>query len=136
MRSEGRQDKGNSKTMVRFSWNRERERENEVLLFQGPVRVQLSSPQDYLKKHSKELKLPESELYTSNDSLISLSPSLPLSLPPSLESRREPNAELPNRRPLVPPHTEQPQMGSKSNQNYIKTNAVNNIMAGIYDMFT
>ena len=63
MRSEGRQDKGNSKTMVRFSWNRERERENEVLLFQGPVRVQLSSPQDYLKKHSKELKLPESELY-------------------------------------------------------------------------
>ena len=30
----------------------------------------------------------------------------------------------------MPPHTEQPQMGSKSNKNYITTNAVNNIMAG------
>jgi hypothetical protein len=85
VRSDGRQDKACSKTM-------------------GPAKVQLSSPQDFLKKHSKEQKLPEREA-------------------------RATNRECKPQRPLVPRHTEQPQMGSKSNKNYVTTNAVNNIMA-------
>jgi hypothetical protein len=33
------------------------------------------------------------------------------------------------RRPAVPRHNEQPQMGAKSSQNFITTNAVTNIMS-------
>lgn len=84
VRSEGKQDKSNSKTM-------------------GPAKVQLSSPQDFLKKHSKETKLPEKKSRTEVETKV--------------------------RRPLVPPHTEQPQLGTKSNKNFITTNAVSNIMA-------
>ena len=50
----------------------------------------------------------------------------------SPESAHVPYLDPSTRRPLVPPHTEQPQMGLKSNRNYITTNAVNNIMAGMY----
>ena len=50
----------------------------------------------------------------------------------SPESAHVPCLDPSTRRPLVPSHTEQPQMGLKSNRNYITTNAVNNIMAGMY----
>ena len=38
-----------------------------------------------------------------------------------------PNSD--SRRPAVPSHREQPQMGTKSTKNFITTNAVNNIMS-------
>lgn len=88
VKTEGKLDKATSKTM-------------------GPAKVELNSPQDYLKKHSREPKLPDKcEKQTKSTFLGSGT-----------------------RRPTVPPHTDQPQMGSKSNKNYITTNAVNNIMA-------
>ena len=58
VRSEGRQDKASSRTMVssfvQWRWVK------TGFLLQGPAKVQLSSPQDFLKKHSKEPKLSES----------------------------------------------------------------------------
>lgn len=82
VKSEATQNKAASKTM-------------------GAAKVPVNSPQKYLLKHSKEIKVPEKTARQSD--LISKKPSVPL-------------------------HNDRPQMGAKSTRDFIKTNAVNNIM--------
>lgn len=69
----------------------------------GPAKVPVNSPQKFLQKHSKEMKLPENSTF------------------------KYPDAE--SRRPAVPNHKDNPQMGTKTTRNFITTNAVNNIMS-------
>uniref|UniRef100_UPI0037E70F17 enkurin n=1 Tax=Semicossyphus pulcher TaxID=241346 RepID=UPI0037E70F17 len=59
----------------------------------GPANVEVPSPDKYLKKHSKETKLPESE---------------------------SPN-QLFDQKPPVPPRTDQPLMGIHTKRDFIKT---------------
>ena len=55
-----------------------------------------------------------------------LIPSSPLSFPTD-STFKYPDAE--SRRPAVPNHKDNPQMGTKTTRNFITTNAVNNIMS-------
>uniref|UniRef100_A0A671L1S0 Enkurin-like n=1 Tax=Sinocyclocheilus anshuiensis TaxID=1608454 RepID=A0A671L1S0_9TELE len=66
----------------------------------GPAKVDVPSPQKYLLKHSKEPKLAESTC-----------PAFGL-----------------HSKPPIPARTDKPLMGLHSNKNFIKTNAVENIM--------
>ncbi|KTG06455.1 hypothetical protein cypCar_00014547 [Cyprinus carpio] len=70
----------------------------------GPAEVDVPSPQKYLLKHSKEPKLPEKKQFKYEDDELH-------STPP------------------IPGRTDQPLMGLHTNKNFIKTNAVENIMA-------
>ncbi|XP_055038076.2 enkurin [Misgurnus anguillicaudatus] len=67
----------------------------------GPAQVDVPSPQKYLLKHSKEPKLPEKKSFKYEDA----------------------------NKPPVPARTDRPLMGIHSNKNFIKTNAIENIMA-------
>lgn len=69
----------------------------------GPAKIQVNSPQKFLQKHSKEPKLSENSTFKYPDAA--------------------------SRRPAVPRHTDQPQMGAKTTKNFITTNAVTNIMS-------
>ena len=69
----------------------------------GPAKVQVNAPGEYLTKRSKEPVLPEKTDF------------------------RYPDAD--KARPPVPKHTEKPLMGLKSNKDFVKTNAVENIMS-------
>jgi len=69
----------------------------------GPPKVPLQQPNDFLKKRSKEPQLPEKSSFKYPD-----------------EDQR---------RPAVPKHNEKPLMGIRSNKDFIKTNAVENIMS-------
>ncbi|XP_043082452.1 enkurin [Puntigrus tetrazona] len=69
----------------------------------GPAKVDVPSPQKYLLKHSKEPKLPEKKPFKyEDDELCS--------------------------KPPIPTRADKPLMGLHSNKNFIKTNAVENIM--------
>ena len=68
---------------------------------QGPAKVFTASPQDFLKKHSKEPKPAESSSFRYPDEA--------------------------SRRPPVPCHTERPPMAAKSGKNFVTTNAITNI---------
>ena len=88
---------------------------------QGPAKVKVNAPKEYLVSHSKEPKLPESEYLIQVKKNYKLCPFFtekPFSYPDS-----------DCRRPAVPTHIDQPQMGSKTSKNFITTNAVNNIMS-------
>ncbi|KXJ28319.1 enkurin [Exaiptasia diaphana] len=69
----------------------------------GPPKVPLQPPNEFLKKRSKEPQLPEKTdfKYADDD----------------------------KKKPSVPKHNEKPLMGIRSNKNFIKTNAVENIMS-------
>lgn len=69
----------------------------------GPAKVDLRSSGEFLTKHSKEPQLPEKTKFVYSD-----------------EDKR---------RPPVPKQTEKPLMGIKSNKDFVKTNAVENIMS-------
>jgi len=69
----------------------------------GPAQVDVPTPEMYLKKHSKEPKLPEKSNF-----------SYPVDT---------------GRRPPVPKHDEKPLLGIRTNKNFINTNAVENIMS-------
>ncbi|EDO42950.1 predicted protein [Nematostella vectensis] len=69
----------------------------------GPPKVVTHQPDEFLKKHSKEPKLPDKKPFRYED-----------------ETKR---------RPAVPKHSEKPLMGIRSNKNFITTNAVENIMS-------
>ncbi|TRZ04042.1 hypothetical protein DNTS_006378 [Danionella cerebrum] len=70
----------------------------------GPAKVDVPSPQKYLQKHSKEPKLPEKKNFKYE-------------------------ACEPHSKPPVPARTEKPLMGLYNDKNFIRTNAVENIMA-------
>ncbi|XP_051542824.1 enkurin [Myxocyprinus asiaticus] len=70
----------------------------------GSAKVDVPSPQKYLLKHSKELKLPEKKPFKYEDHEL-------------------------HSKPAVPARTDKPLMGIHTNKNFIKTNAVENIMA-------
>ncbi|XP_030625889.1 enkurin [Chanos chanos] len=69
----------------------------------GPAKVDVPSPDKYLVKHSKEPKLPEKKSFTYGDEQ--------------------------QRKPKIPAKTENPLMGIHTRKNFIKTNAIENIMA-------
>jgi hypothetical protein len=69
----------------------------------GPAKIPLSKPDDFLKKHSKEIKLPEKS-------------------PPKLGLSE-------STKPRVPTVRDKPQMAQKTNKDFIKTNAISNITA-------
>ncbi|KAK2147147.1 hypothetical protein LSH36_568g03031 [Paralvinella palmiformis] len=69
----------------------------------GPAKVQTRPPNEFLKKHEKEPKLPEKMKF------------------------KYPNEE--RRKPPVPKRDEQPILGLKTNKNFITQNAIENIMA-------
>jgi len=69
----------------------------------GPAKVQTRPPNEFMKKHEKEPKLPE-----------------------NTEKFKYPDD---NRKPAVPRRDEQPIMGLKTNKNFITQNAVENIMS-------
>ncbi|XP_052451965.1 enkurin isoform X1 [Carassius gibelio] len=75
----------------------------------GPAKVDVPSPQKYLLKHSKEPKLPESTF-------------------PAFEKPFKYEDDELHSKPPVPARTDKPLMGLHSNKNFIKTNAVENIM--------
>ncbi|KAK7118107.1 hypothetical protein R3I94_021823 [Phoxinus phoxinus] len=70
----------------------------------GPAKVDVPLATNYLQKHSKEPKLPEKKPFKYEDDEL-------------------------HGKPPVPARTEKPLMGLYSNKNFIKTNAVENIMA-------
>lgn len=70
----------------------------------GPAKVDVPLPQKYLLKHSKEPKLPEKKPFKYEDDEL-------------------------HYKPPVPARTDKPLMGLHTNKNFIKTNAVENIMA-------
>uniref|UniRef100_A0A8C1DTG7 Enkurin, TRPC channel interacting protein n=2 Tax=Cyprinus carpio TaxID=7962 RepID=A0A8C1DTG7_CYPCA len=70
----------------------------------GPAKVDVPSPQKYLLKHSKEPKLPEKKHFKYEDDEL-------------------------HSKPPIPARTDKPLMGLHSNKDFIKTNAVENIMA-------
>ncbi|MEE6466936.1 hypothetical protein FKM82_007093 [Ascaphus truei] len=69
----------------------------------GPAKVDVPSPNEYLHKHTKELKLAEKRA------------------PRCLNEER--------RRPSVPLRTDQPLMGVQTNKNFINTNVAEAVMA-------
>ncbi|KAL5497331.1 hypothetical protein EMCRGX_G013791 [Ephydatia muelleri] len=69
----------------------------------GPAKVVVNSPNDYLRKHSKEPKLTGDSTFKYPDS--------------------------DSRKPSVPKHTEKPQMGTTSSKNFISTNVATNVTA-------
>ena len=69
----------------------------------GPAKVEVNPPSQYLTKRSKEPKLPEKTDFEYSDA--------------------------DKARPPVPKHDEKPLMGLKSNKDFVKTNAVENIMS-------
>uniref|UniRef100_A0A671KVG7 Enkurin-like n=1 Tax=Sinocyclocheilus anshuiensis TaxID=1608454 RepID=A0A671KVG7_9TELE len=69
----------------------------------GPAKVDVPSPQKYLLKHSKEPKLAERKPFKYEDDEL-------------------------HSKPPIPARTDKPLMGLHSNKNFIKTNAVENIM--------
>ena len=69
----------------------------------GPAKVDVPPPTNYLTKHSKEPKLPQKTNFMYSDGDKS--------------------------KPAVPKHNEKPLMGIKSNKDFVKTNAVENIMS-------
>ncbi|XP_056306807.1 enkurin [Danio aesculapii] len=70
----------------------------------GPAKVDVPLPQKYLLKHSKEPRLPERKPFKYEDDELHC-------------------------KPPVPARTDKPLMGLHTNKNFIKTNAVENIMA-------
>ncbi|KAI4882785.1 hypothetical protein NFI96_017034 [Prochilodus magdalenae] len=70
----------------------------------GPVKVDMPSPDKYLQKHSKEPRLPEKKPFTYGDEVYS-------------------------KKPPVPSKTDRPPMGIHTRKNFIRTNAIENIMA-------
>ena len=69
----------------------------------GPAKVEVNPPSQYLTKGSKEPRLPEKTDFKYSDA--------------------------DKARPPVPKHDEKPLMGLKSNKDFVKTNAVENIMS-------
>ena len=69
----------------------------------GPAKVEVNPPSQYLTKRSKEPQLPEKTDFKYSDA--------------------------DKARPPVPKHDEKPLMGLKSNKDFVKTNAVENIMS-------
>ncbi|XP_062848081.1 enkurin isoform X2 [Trichomycterus rosablanca] len=70
----------------------------------GPAKVEMSSPDKYLLKHSKEPKLPEKQPFSYRD-------------------------DGHPRKPKLPEKTEQPLMGIQTKRNFVKTNVIENVMA-------
>ncbi|XP_076827360.1 enkurin [Brachyhypopomus gauderio] len=70
----------------------------------GPAKVDMPSPDKYLLKHSKEKKLPEKKAFSYG------------------------HCNQP-RKPHVPAKTEAPLMGIHTKKNFVKSNAIGNIMA-------
>jgi len=69
----------------------------------GPAKVQLHAPQEFLKKHEKEPKLPDRASFQYSDGDM--------------------------KKPSVPRVDDKPIMGLKTNKNFINQNAVENIMS-------
>ncbi|KAM4687341.1 enkurin [Discoglossus pictus] len=74
----------------------------------GPPKVDVPSPNEYLQKHTNELKLAQKSDTTEKP-------------PRCLDEER--------RRPPVPRRTEQPIMGVQTNKSFIKTNVAEAVMA-------
>ncbi|KAM6953221.1 enkurin [Aplochiton taeniatus] len=70
----------------------------------GPSKVDLPSPEKYLQKHSKEPKLPERQTF------------------PHVKEETD-------KKPRIPPKTDNPLMGIHTKKNFVKTNAIENIMS-------
>ncbi|XP_071751608.1 enkurin isoform X1 [Centroberyx gerrardi] len=84
----------------------EKKSNKDAMRTMGPAKAEVPSPEKYLRKHSKEPKLPEKKLYSkAGDSVDTL------------------------RKPGVPVRTDNPTMGIHTKRDFIKTNALENIMA-------
>lgn len=77
-------------------------------LFQGPATVSVNKPDQFLKKHSKEMRTPPKASPVKKDTLLSS----------SIE-----------RKPHVPRAHERPQMATKTEKDFLKTNAISTITA-------
>ncbi|KAG7487446.1 hypothetical protein MATL_G00023490 [Megalops atlanticus] len=69
----------------------------------GPAKMELPSPEKFLRKHSKEPQLPEKKPFTYADDGL--------------------------RKPQLPARTEHPPVGMGSKRDFIKTNAIDTILA-------
>ncbi|KAG7336427.1 hypothetical protein KOW79_001120 [Hemibagrus wyckioides] len=69
----------------------------------GPAQVEIPSPEKYLQKHSKEPKIPEKKTFSYRD--------------------------VQPRKPPVPAKTERPVPGVHSKRDFVRSNAMENIMA-------
>ncbi|KAJ8396791.1 hypothetical protein AAFF_G00013900 [Aldrovandia affinis] len=70
----------------------------------GPAKVEIPSPEKFLRKHSKEPKLPEKKSFVYMD------------------GDRQ-------RKPPIPTRTENPQIGMHSSKDFIRNNAIENLLA-------
>ncbi|XP_034162440.2 enkurin [Pangasianodon hypophthalmus] len=70
----------------------------------GPAKVDMPSPDKYLLKHSKEPKLPEKKPFSNRN-------------------------DVQPRKPQIPAKTEQPLMGVHTKRDFVRSNAVENMMA-------
>ncbi|XP_078147601.1 enkurin isoform X2 [Centroberyx gerrardi] len=82
----------------------EKKSNKDAMRTMGPAKAEVPSPEKYLRKHSKEPKLPESEPHILLKSISLLKPGVPV-------------------------RTDNPTMGIHTKRDFIKTNALENIMA-------
>ena len=93
----------------------------------GPAKHELRGPEKFIKKHEKEFKLPESKTYLYTTHMCSYEwnyldhfvlPGKPYQYP-----------DADQRRPPVPAKDDQPILGLKTTKDFIRKNAVENIMS-------
>ncbi|XP_054622051.1 enkurin isoform X1 [Dunckerocampus dactyliophorus] len=84
----------------------------------GPAKVDVPSPDKYLKKHSKEAQLPESEFSNRYKRLSCLTYCPTNSCPAEKEGCRR---TCTAKKPPIPSRTEHPPMGIHTQRNFMKT---------------